>query len=207
MTNGSKLFISSSVCFIVGGVIAWFGSKYFYKKKYEDKADQEIDSVRKAYENSYYNKKNEEDKKNNICKQNDESKVTTIEVEDSDPEFTPDDYNKYFNKTKKYSIKDPVKNRTNKIYVITEEEFARSECNVQTLVFYKDGILADDDFNIIKNVEETIGSEALSSFGEFKDDAVYVRNELLNIDYEILLDDRTYIEANPDKSAFAPVDE
>ena len=47
---------------------------------------------------------------------------------------------------------------------------------------------------IIENVEDVIGFESLNHFGEYEDDSVYVRNERLRVDYEVLLDLRTYTE-------------
>ena len=45
----------------------------------------------------------------------------------------------------------------------------------------------------MNNVEDIIG-DALSHFGEYEEDAVYVRNEQLRAEYEILKDLRTYAE-------------
>ena len=64
------------------------------------------------------------------------------------------------------------------------------------LIFYeKDRVLVDDCEEPVEDVENTVGLESLASFGEYEEDSVYVRNDCLQCDYEILLDKRSYKEA------------
>ena len=44
------------------------------------------------------------------------------------------------------------------------------------------------------SIENTVGNEALTTFGEYEDDAVHVRNDAKKCDYEVLLDNRKYEE-------------
>ena len=46
---------------------------------------------------------------------------------------------------------------------------------------------------------ETIGKDSLTHFGEYEDDSVFVRNDRLKADYEILMDQRTYAEVLQEK--------
>ena len=52
-----------------------------------------------------------------------------------------------------------------------------------------------DDTDIVDDPEKIVGFESLGHFGEYDDDAVYVRNDRLKCDYEILRDPRRYEEA------------
>ena len=74
----------------------------------------------------------------------------------------------------------------------------RAKCNIlyttETLTYYADHVLTDDFDNPIEDVEAMVGEESLNHFGEYEEDAVYVRNERHKIDYEILLDERKYTE-------------
>lgn len=80
-----------------------------------------------------------------------------------------------------------------KPYVITPEEFDEIEgYSLISLTYYADGILADDDDNLVDDVDNVVGVESLNHFGEFEDDAVHVRNDRLRCDYEILRDNRKY---------------
>ena len=77
-------------------------------------------------------------------------------------------------------------------YVISPDEFSENEdYETESLTYYSDGILADDRDNII-DIDMVVGRESLNHFGEYEDDSVFVRNEELKTDYEILLDTRRY---------------
>lgn len=54
----------------------------------------------------------------------------------------------------------------------------------------------DEDGFIIKNVEEWVGKGSLDTFGEYEDDSVFVRNEELKMDIEILRDVRNYSDVH-----------
>lgn len=80
-----------------------------------------------------------------------------------------------------------------KPYVISPEEFGEFEDYERiSLSYYADQILADEDDEKVEDVDNVVGLESLAHFGEFEDDSVFVRNDRLKCDYEILLDQRTY---------------
>lgn len=83
----------------------------------------------------------------------------------------------------------------NKPYVIAPEEVGNEEYKVVSLTYYLDKVLADENDEIVEDVEGLVGFESLTHFGEYEEDSVYVRNDRLGLDYEILLDQRTYAEA------------
>lgn len=80
-------------------------------------------------------------------------------------------------------------------YVIAPDEYGENPDYEQIeLTLYSDGVLTDDENDIIYNVEEIIGTSALNTFGEYEDDAVYVRNDKFRCEYAILKDYRSYSE-------------
>lgn len=85
-------------------------------------------------------------------------------------------------------------------YVISPEEFGSNE-DYETidLTYYRDGVLTDDDNDPMDddNIEEVIGKDALNHFGEYEDDSVYVRNDHLQCDYAIILNQMRYTESVP----------
>lgn len=88
---------------------------------------------------------------------------------------------------------------SDKPYVITQDEFTDSELGHQqeTLTFYADdNVLADEQDMPIDDVPRVVGDEALASFGVGSGDSrvVYVRNERISMDYEIVLHDGNYGE-------------
>jgi hypothetical protein len=60
------------------------------------------------------------------------------------------------------------------------------------LTYYSDGVLTDENDEVLEDVEDIIGIDSLNHFGEYEEDSVYVRNDEKLCDYEILLDNRNY---------------
>jgi gas vesicle protein len=127
-------------------------------------------------------------------------------------------YNKMPNKQKEVSKADPrpdlvaeQKIDENKfIEIITPEEYGDSYYNYykETLYYYQDGILADESDNPIYDIENTVGPEALFTFGRYEDDATYVRNHQKEVDYEIRLCERKFKDIAAGKSGeYSPEDE
>ena len=84
-------------------------------------------------------------------------------------------------------------------YVIPPEQFGDDEEYEQiSLTYYADGVLADENDEVIEDVEDAVGIDSLNHFGEYEDDSVFVRNDARKCDYEILLDQRTYSEVAED---------
>ena len=80
-----------------------------------------------------------------------------------------------------------------KPYVISPEEFGEfEEYEKISLTYYADKVLADENDEEVDDVDEIVGEESLNHFGEYEDDSVFVRNDRLKCDYEILLDQRNY---------------
>ena len=83
-----------------------------------------------------------------------------------------------------------------KPYIISEGEYAESEGFSQsTLTYYAgDETLADERDQHIPNIDQTVGLENLRRFGHGTGDArtVFIRNERLRLDFEVLLSDGKY---------------
>lgn len=84
---------------------------------------------------------------------------------------------------------------SSKPYSIPPEKFGDMyEYEQVSLNYYADGVLADDIDDIIDNVDDTVGRNFATYFGEYEDDSVFIRNDRLRCDFEILRDNRTYAE-------------
>lgn len=84
-------------------------------------------------------------------------------------------------------------------YVISVDEFMDDEPKYDkiTLTYYDgDDVLADDNDRVIRSLDKIIGDEAITKFGERSGDdhIVYVRNESMQTDYEVTLEERSYQE-------------
>lgn len=82
-------------------------------------------------------------------------------------------------------------------YVIEPEEYGEFyDYGKVSLTYYADGVLTDEHDEIMEDedVDSTIGRESLTHFGEYEEDSVFVRNDSLMSDYEILRDLRKYTD-------------
>ena len=85
-----------------------------------------------------------------------------------------------------------------KPYMITVDEYAElDDYNTESLYYFEDGVLTDESENIIDDVEDIVGEEALAKFDEEEVDSVYVRNDARKTDYEILRDMGNYYDRYP----------
>lgn len=175
----------SSVIIFCGGVfIGGFLTWDFFKTKYEKIADEEIASVKETFEHREprpdKNYKVEEALKGNDA---------YINIIDSNS------YRNYSNTAIKTDKKGGTADMELKQpYVITPEQY---EDNVDytkvSLTWYNDEVLEDDWGNVL-DPDDVIGSDALKTFGQYEKDSVFVRDDDEQIDYEVLLDTRSYKE-------------
>lgn len=166
--------------FAAGIMIGSVVTGRYVKMKYEQIAQDEIDSVKKAF--SQKSKKEVDD--------SEESRDT--EVRECEDIIRQEGYRSYSNIAGKYE-KEGGSEPMDKPYVIAPEEFGEMPGYEEVeLTYYADGILADDCNDIVEDVEDVVGADSLTHFGEYEDDSVFVRNDRLKCDYEILLDRRNY---------------
>jgi hypothetical protein len=79
--------------------------------------------------------------------------------------------------------------------VIAPEETWEQDYPMITLTYYEgDGVLADERDRIIGNIDEMVGEDFASHFGEYEDDTVYIKNPNFKSYYEILRDYGSYSE-------------
>lgn len=169
----------------VGSVVTW----RYVEKKYEQIAQDEIDSVKEVF--SKREAEFTENTEARIKADNAKEKPSVIE------------YAAWLRKQGYTNYSDMVDEKTEEVkeepmsvdkpYVIAPEEFGDlDDYETISLTYYADQILADDNDVIVDDVEDVVGFDSLNSFGEYEDDSVFVRNDRLKCDYEILLDQRKY---------------
>lgn len=182
----------------IGSAVTW----KIVKTKYERIAHEEIESVKEAFSDllairpeEVSEETNESDDDQRRSKQIDWSEYEDLEESEEEPDpVTIAEYerlaNNYTNK------KGGAENMAKEPYVISPYDFGENdEYHQVELTYYADGTLEDEDYNIITDVDELIGAGSLYTFGEYEDDAVFVRNERLSTDFQILKDYRSYSEA------------
>lgn len=176
--------VTTVMAFAVGAAAGVAATWKFFEEKYARIAQEEIDSVKEVF--------SKRDRKE-------------VQPEKTEPvvEATIENPKELIAMNKKasaiidysgYSSSQDEKPEEPKPYVIPPEAFGELEEEGYTnvsLTFCSDQVVIDDNNDILEDVNDVIGFESLSHFGEYEDDAVYVRNDKLHCDYEILLDQRT----------------
>ena len=183
--------VTGFVMFVMGAAVGSVATWQYAKKKYEQIAQEEIDSVKAVFSKR--------------------EPVTEIKVEASEPQSAKVEKvaekpnileyaaslkkGSYTNYSGMGSRKEEQASMEEKPYVISPEEFGEfEEYEKISLSYYADQVLADENDELIEDVEDIVGMESLTHFGEYEDDSVFVRNDRLKCDYEILMDQRTYSE-------------
>lgn len=88
------------------------------------------------------------------------------------------------------------------IYVLDDpRQFSDEDYEVASWSYYKDNVLADENDDIVEDIDRSIGIESLQHFGAMEDepDMLYVRNDKLKLDFEVLKVDENYYDLYPDR--------
>lgn len=186
--------------FAVGAAIGSAVTYVITKSKYERIIQEEVDAFKKDFVECMTSMESTTDEES----EDDDEERPSIdwdELEDLDEE---DEEEEEYDPVEEYT--EIVKQYTNeeggamavakKPYVISPYDFGEQDGYRQmSLTYYSDGVLEDEDNEIVTDVDDLIGAGSLNTFGDYEEDSVFVRNERLRTDFEILKDYRTYEEA------------
>lgn len=175
-----------------GAVGGYFFAKRQLEKEYAEIARQEIEEAR-----VFYKKDDDSTPEGALAKRRPGMHLDKTGLEDVHPEQIqgpPTDVLKKVLDGLKYGT--PSEGGPKAPYVIAQDVFLNSEVGYPqvTLTYYADEVLADETDSPIEDIEMTVGIKNLTRFGQQSDDprAVYIRNDRLQADYEVVLDDGTY---------------
>lgn len=176
--NTLNNFLMLAIGAAIGSVVTW----KFLKEKYELIAKEEIESVKAEY--SLW--KDEEDEKRISedleLDEDDEENASGV------PSSLAAEYAKIIKENGYENEEKEDDDEVSKPVVISPEDLYDADYPVVTLIYYADGVLTDDNDNIIEDIDDIVGEESLNTFGEYEDDSVYVRNDRTKCIYEILRD-------------------
>lgn len=171
----------------VGSVVTWKLIEARYKKIVEE----ECESMDEYYRNKY----------------GVEEAEPTEEDHDADGQIDIREYAKKLADQKYVNYSNIEKEEREEVdnverpYVIPPEEYGELEgYETVTLYFHADGVLTDDQNEVVEDVDDVVGADFSEHFGEYEDDSVFVRNDAKSVDYEILYDPSTYqsgVNKNP----------
>lgn len=93
-------------------------------------------------------------------------------------------------------VREPPTSQLEGPMIVSEEEYGADWRNEKVTITYyvEDKTLADEDDSIIDDIESTVSQKAIDILVSEDLDAIYVRNNRLGIDYEIIYDAGSYSE-------------
>jgi hypothetical protein len=162
----------------IGSVVTW----KLLDAKYARRAEKEIEEIR-----AYYDSK---------LSKGEDTVPELGDIETVKPTFTEEEKKEYAQIVSNY-IGEKGGSKSVEIgtppYIISPKEFdTLDDYDTESYTYYQDNILTDEVGNVIEDIKNTVGEDFASHFGEYEDDSVFVRNEVLKTDYEILMDYRRY---------------
>ena len=187
------------LCFVAGSAIGSVVTWKLIEKKYKDLADEEIESVKETFKNRKPRITKDEVKETveKVINKWKEPKETVEDIVTAEGYSTEDEEETEEDDESKYTVNVDLGVEVIAPYVITPEQFGEySEYGTKTLTYYADNVLTDEIDNPItsEEMETMIGPDALDHFGEYEDDSVYIRDEMNEMDYEILKSEKMFSE-------------
>lgn len=185
----------SVFAFVAGLTIGSATTYKCLKVVFETRAQEEIDSVKAVYRNSNTVVTEEDCSDDNDSSDDVEDDQEKSTYEKMSSLYTVDDEKHDYTSYSKVVVKtdemlDEPEEKFDTPYVIDEEEFgAYDDYTLAGLTFYADDVLTDSVDDVVENPEDLVGDDFRH---RFVNDIVYVRNDRLRIDYEIIRDSRTY---------------
>jgi hypothetical protein len=178
-----------------GAAVTW----RFVKEKYEQIAREEIASVKETFSQRKIKKEaNNASVPQPETKNDQENNNESYEDILTDNGYVDDRTKSYTNYTLNKYRKEKEENQVvpgDRPYVISPEEFDElADYNTISLTYYADGVLTDDMDEPIDpaDIEDLVCEDFSNHFGEYEADSVFVRNDAMRTDYEILRDVRRY---------------
>lgn len=204
-----KLF--KGLCIFAAGALAGAAvAARVVRDKYQQEAEEEIAEMRDYYRELRKNAKTpDEDKiveEENIKEEKEENDKNEydeiVKGYTNYTQYLSKAAAKYFDTETKENKKEEKEERTNyEPFIIDVEEFGEDPTyDTATLTYYKDKVLTNDLDDVIDY--SVAGEENLKIFDEHPDcKAIYVRDDIYMVDYEIIRDPYQYDEYDdfPDK--------
>lgn len=187
-----------------GSLVTW----KLIEKKYMDMADDEIRSVKEMYLHRDTVKSvvdaltpEEPEKAPELT---DEGKQLVDKLNDLTASYVSvdekPDYTVYSQAKEKHNVFDDAMPEEPEVkhdepYIIDPTEFGEfSEYEQRELTYYKDGVICENDTDMIDPYDILGDIDVSDHFGEYENDRVFVRDDRRQVDYEILRDERTFME-------------
>lgn len=199
MNESVKNVISFTAGVIVGGVTGFIVAQKMLKTTLDAELEEQIKDVKEHYK---LLRKEEEYSTPMILAEKYDDVLEGLEYlahEEKTDEEDDDDIQEIEEESEAIPVGNLFERNKNEPYVIPVAEFmndSNSFDKITITYFEEDDVLCDEREEVIPNVEGTVGNDALTKFGYMSDDEkiVYVRNERLKTDFEVLKEEKSYAE-------------
>ena len=186
----------------IGSLVTW----KMLRDEYERRTQEEIDSVKEVFARRHSERTERTEKEQNDISEA-KAKAEAAREKPSITEYAAKlqeqgyvDYSSVSkenkdNATKEENNEEEEEEQVSRPYVISPDEFGEVQgYDAISLTYFADGVLTDDGNEPVEDVDDVVGSDFADHFGEYEDDSVFIRNDRLEADYEILKDRRNYAD-------------
>lgn len=180
--------------FLAGATVGAAGAWFYCKRYYEQIAQEEIDSVKAAFaERKPDILKNKEPNKDSTTDNKQKADMAKLKPDlvDYAAKLQAEGYTNYSAHSEKNN-KNEEEEIVEKPHVISPDEYGDCDYTLISLTYYSDGVLADDDDEIVEDIDKTVGADFADHFGDYEMDSIHIRNDRRRCDYEICKDNRSY---------------
>lgn len=186
MNSGLSKFLIFTTGAAIGSVVTW----KLVKTKYEQIANEEIESVREFYAQKDKEKLTDDAYGEDEEEPDAEEDEKTVEMKKYRDIISSEGYYGEEKEGNEPMVDD-------KPFVISPDDAEDSDYSIECLDYYEgDETLVDAFGDVVENIEETVGADFASHFGEYEPDTVFVQNDEHGLIYEICRDYRSYSEVN-----------
>lgn len=196
--TGFAMFLAGAT---VGSAVMWICLRRYY----EQIAQEEIDSVKAAFaERKLVNTNIAKNNKSNEKQEENQHEADITELKPNLVNYAAklreEGYTNYTEHSKKNTEEKKDGSMPNEPYVITPDNYGENDNYTLITLFYYagDSVLADDEDEVVEDIEGTVGEDFAEHFGEYENDSVFIRNDRLRCDYEILRDNRSFSDVTED---------
>lgn len=187
MSKNFNIFLG----FVIGSVVGFIAGSKLMERRFQQHAEEEIESVKRAFRNRTKNVEHDSVKPNTTTLKQQPQDNKNAKTEKEAPKERRLDYAHYYSKNANVSEKEDEKKdgAEDEIYVIPPDEFDTEEgYEAISLRVFEDGIVTDDGLNPMteEEIENSVTRKNLERIGEYEPDSVFVRNEKRKVDYEVI---------------------
>lgn len=182
--------LSNIIIFAAGAAIGSAVTWKLLKTKYEQIAQEEIDSVKAVFSRREESGDSGEEK-------DEEYEPTEEDITSYHKLIDENGYVNYSDKKEEKGEQEEMDDEK-AVHIISPDDFSdNGDYETMTYYCYQDGVLEDTEGNVVDDIGGMTGSELMKHFGEYEDDSVFLRDDENQRDIEVLLDDRRYSEVYP----------